>query len=113
MMNCFENEGSLRSSRFPAIKEPSQTMISGWELGTDSLDFDPSEGRTRVRLERILADYPPAVIGAEWKAIEDGLVRLTLRLHLPRVHTRELLDDLVDIPEVRKVHEEYAGPVSE
>ena len=78
-----------------------------------SLDFDPSEGRTRVRLERILADYPPAVIGAEWKAIEDGLVRLTLRLHLPRVHTRELLDDLVDIPEVRKVHEEYAGPVSE
>ena len=78
-----------------------------------SLDFDPSEGRTRVRLERILVDFSPAAIGAEWKGMEDGLVRLTLRLHLPRVHMRELLDDLVNIPEVRKVHEESAGPESE
>jgi putative Mg2+ transporter-C (MgtC) family protein len=40
-----------------------------------ALDFDPSDGRTRV-------------------------------LHLPRRHLRELLDDLVNVPEVKKVREE-------
>ena len=70
-----------------------------------SLDFDPSEGRTRVHLERILVDYPAYAIGTEWKGIQDGMEQLTLRMHLPRHHLRELLDDLVTIPEVKKVHD--------
>ncbi len=74
-----------------------------------SLDFDPSEGRTRVRLERILVDYPARAVAAEWNGIPDGLNRLTLHLHLPRHHTRELLDDLVEVTEVKRVHEANAG----
>jgi putative Mg2+ transporter-C (MgtC) family protein len=75
-----------------------------------SLDYDPGEGRTRVRLERILVDYPAAAIGTEWTSIANGMDRLTLRVHLRRHHFRELLDDLVDIAEVKKVHEENVGP---
>ena len=71
-----------------------------------SLDFDPNEGRTRVRLERILIDYPLSTISAEWKSIEAGMERLTLRVHLPKHHLRELLDDLVNVAEVKKVRQQ-------
>ena len=70
------------------------------------LDFDPNEGRTRVRIERILVDYRPAALSAEWKHLENGHGRLNLRLRLPKHHLRELLDDLVSLPEVKKVQEE-------
>jgi putative Mg2+ transporter-C (MgtC) family protein len=70
-----------------------------------SLDFDPSGGRTRVRIERVLIDYSAAGIQAEWKGMDAGMDRLTLRLQLPRHHLRELLDDLVSIPEIRKVNQ--------
>jgi putative Mg2+ transporter-C (MgtC) family protein len=76
-----------------------------------TLDFDASGGRTRVRLERILIDYGVSNVATEWTSIAAETDRLTLRLHLPRRHLRELLDDLVDIPEVRKVREENAAPV--
>jgi len=71
-----------------------------------SFDFDPCQGKTRVHLERILVDYPPATIGTAWSSITDGLDRLTLRVHLPRHHLRELLDDLVNVKEIKKVHQE-------
>jgi putative Mg2+ transporter-C (MgtC) family protein len=77
---------------------------------TATLDFDPSEGRTRVRLERILVDYSLAAVSPEWTSGANGMDQLTLRLRLPKHHLRELLADLVEIPEVRKVHEENAGP---
>ncbi|MEI8340168.1 MAG: MgtC/SapB family protein [Verrucomicrobiota bacterium] len=72
-----------------------------------SLDFDPGDGRTRVRLERILVDYRPAAVIAEWQQIENGLSRLKLKLHLPRHHLRELLDALINVPEVRNIREEH------
>jgi putative Mg2+ transporter-C (MgtC) family protein len=74
-----------------------------------TLDFDPSGGRTRVRLERILVDYGVSNLAIRWKSVTEGADRLTLRLHLPKRHLRELLDDLVDIPEVKTVREEVAS----
>jgi putative Mg2+ transporter-C (MgtC) family protein len=75
-----------------------------------SLDFDPGQGKTRVHLERILVDYPLATIGTQWTSGPDGLDRLSLRVHLPRHHLRELLDDLVSVTEVKRVHQEYTHP---
>ncbi len=69
-----------------------------------AIDFVPMKGITMVRLKRILADYHVAMVAAEWKTGED-LHRLTLRLHLPRQHLRELLDDLVSLPEIRGIQE--------
>ncbi|MEA3207683.1 MAG: putative Mg2+ transporter-C (MgtC) family protein [Chthoniobacter sp.] len=69
------------------------------------LDFDPSAGRTRVRLERVLVDYNVAAAAAEWENLGPELSRLRLRLHLPRRHLRELLGDLVAFPEVQAVRE--------
>jgi putative Mg2+ transporter-C (MgtC) family protein len=69
------------------------------------LDFDPSAGRTRVRLERVLVDYDVAAAATEWENNGPDVSRLRLRLHLPRRHLRELLDDLVAIPEVKAVRE--------
>jgi putative Mg2+ transporter-C (MgtC) family protein len=77
-----------------------------------SFDFDPSGGRTRVRLERVLIDYSTLVIPAKWEAIRDGMDRVTLRLQLPRHHLRELLDDIVEIPEVKSVNQENQSSTS-
>jgi len=73
-----------------------------------ALDFDPSEGRTRVRLDRILIDYGVSTSEINWTAVAAGTDRVTLTLQLPRRHLRELLDDLVNIPEVKRVKEEPA-----
>lgn len=77
-----------------------------------SLDFDPSQGRTRVHLERVLVDYPIASVNAKWTSTTDGLDRLTLTAKLPRHHFQELLDDLVNVPDVKRVQHE-AGHVTE
>jgi putative Mg2+ transporter-C (MgtC) family protein len=70
------------------------------------LDFDPSAGRTRVRLTRILADYDVPPEAAEWKTPGPEQGQLFLRLHMPRRHLCELLDDLVAIAEVKAVRQE-------
>jgi putative Mg2+ transporter-C (MgtC) family protein len=75
---------------------------------TVALDFDPSEGRTRIRLDRILVDYGVSTSKISWTSVETGTDRLTLDLQLPRRHLRELLDDLVNIPAVKRVKEEPA-----
>jgi putative Mg2+ transporter-C (MgtC) family protein len=75
---------------------------------TVTLDFDASGGRTRVRLERILVDYAISVAVTEWSNVTHDTERLQMRLHLPRHHLRDLLDDIVEIPEVTKVQEETA-----
>jgi len=77
-----------------------------------ALEFAPDSGKTRVHLERILVDYPAAAIAAEWEGGTDGLDRVTLRVRLARHHLHELLDDLVAIAEVRKVHQS-AGDAAE
>jgi putative Mg2+ transporter-C (MgtC) family protein len=71
-----------------------------------SLDFEPGGGRTRVRLERVLVDYSLGSVLADWQSLQEGLDRVTLHLRLPRRHFSELLDDLVDIPEVKRVRQQ-------
>jgi len=70
-----------------------------------TLGFDPSEGRTRVRLDRILIDYGISTNAMDWESGAAGEGQLILRLHLPRRHLRELLDDLVSVPEVKRIKE--------
>lgn len=83
-------------------------LIGGMHEMNVEMDFDPSAGRTRVRLERILVGYQVPRSAAEWQESgpESGLVRL--RLHLPYRHLRELLDELVSVPEVKAVRENQA-----
>jgi putative Mg2+ transporter-C (MgtC) family protein len=77
---------------------------------TVTLDFEPSGGRTRVRLERILVDYAVSNPAMQWTSVSAEVDRVILRLHLPRHHLRALLDDLVEIPEVKNVREQEAQP---
>jgi putative Mg2+ transporter-C (MgtC) family protein len=84
-------------------------VIGGMREMDVELDFDPSAGRTRVRLERVLVDYQVAAAAAVWENIEPDLSRLRLRLHLPHRHLRELLGDLVAVPEVKAVRESEAA----
>jgi putative Mg2+ transporter-C (MgtC) family protein len=84
-------------------------IYAGERVTTIALDFDPDEGRTRVHLERVLIDYPAAAVAAEWQVIQEGLERVVLHLKLPRHHLRELLDDLVNIAGVKKIHREDAN----
>ena len=74
-----------------------------------SMLFDSNEGRTRVRLERILVDYRPAAVVSEWENLENARCRLKLRLHLPRHRLCELMDDLVSVPAVGNVREEIVA----
>jgi len=70
------------------------------------LEFTPKNGITRVRLERVLADYDLVGASAEWTDCSGDQCRLTLRAKLARVHLYELLADLVDIPEVFSIQEQ-------
>jgi putative Mg2+ transporter-C (MgtC) family protein len=84
----------------------SETHIVGKMRELDvELDFDPSAGRTRVRLERVLVDYQVATNSAKWENLGPDSSRLRLRLHLPHRHLSELLDALVGIPQVKAVRE--------
>jgi uncharacterized membrane protein YhiD involved in acid resistance len=80
-------------------------VIGGIQERDVELDFDPSAGRTRVRMERLLVanHVPPSA--AQWTQDSAGTARVQLRLHLPYRHLRELLDELVSIPEVKAVRE--------
>jgi putative Mg2+ transporter-C (MgtC) family protein len=69
------------------------------------LEFAPNSGITRVRLERVLADYDLVGASAEWTDCSSNLCCLTLKVRLARVHLYELLAELVDIPEVRSIQE--------
>ena len=69
------------------------------------LQYVPKNGITRVRLERVLADYDLVGASAEWTGCDGDLCRLTLRARLARVHLYELLSDLTDVPDVHAIRE--------
>jgi len=69
------------------------------------LDYAPKNGITRIRLERVIADYTIAGVYAEWSEPSPEMGRLTLNLRLGRVHLYELLDELAHIPEVTGVRQ--------
>lgn len=67
------------------------------------LDFQPRCGKTRVRIERVLADFPGGFVTPKWSTVDVERERVTLILHLPQHHLRELLAELADIPEVLSI----------
>ncbi len=75
------------------------------------LEYEPNDGKTRVHLERIMADFPAESIKAAWTQVEKDRDRLTLNLHLPQLHLHELLDDMVSIPEVLSIRQEEQAKV--
>jgi len=68
--------------------------------------FAPADGKTRIKIEWILADYRVSDVHAHWVAEEEEMHRLRLRLHLARLHASQLLDDLASIPEVKSIRKE-------
>ena len=83
-----------------------ETHIAGERNEVDvQVDYEPKHGITRVRMERLLVDYRVSTVAAEWTPGDSGVDRLSLRLHLRRVHLRELLDEIVSIAEVKSIRE--------
>jgi len=85
-------------------------QFGGLKSTVATLDFDPDDGKTRVRMERILADYAASSIKEEWSHVEKDRDRLILRMHLPQMHLHELLNDMVAIQEVLSIQQESEGP---
>ncbi|HWB59085.1 MAG TPA: MgtC/SapB family protein [Chthoniobacteraceae bacterium] len=69
------------------------------------IDFDPDHGKTRVRLQRIMADFNIPRNGINWTSLNDGsgLARLDLKIQLPAHHFLEMLDEIVTDPCVKAV----------
>jgi len=70
-----------------------------------SIDFQPNAGKTRVRIERILADYQGGAVVPKWSTIDGQRWQVTLQLRMPRLHLRELLAELAEIPEVLSIEQ--------
>lgn len=77
-----------------------------------AVEFDPERGLTRVRLERVVADFELGPAEAQWTDVSPSTSRLILSLKLARIHFHELLSDIVDVPGVRAVERERFEPVN-
>jgi putative Mg2+ transporter-C (MgtC) family protein len=64
------------------------------------IEFAPDNGKTRVRIERLLVESEGAAINANWSGTGEERQQLCLKLHLPEHHLRELLGELAEMPEV-------------
>jgi putative Mg2+ transporter-C (MgtC) family protein len=73
------------------------------------IGYDPKNGKTRVKIEWLLVDYRISTVDARWSEENQELHALLLRLHLPRHHLRQLLDDIVDLPEVKSIREKLVS----
>ncbi len=80
-------------------------VLLGMQERDVELDYEPSEGRTRVRMERILAAFHVPPTSAQWSDGNGRLAHVKLCLHLPYRHLCDLLDQLVSIPEVKAVRD--------
>jgi putative Mg2+ transporter-C (MgtC) family protein len=74
------------------------------------LEFVPHGGLTRIRIERILADYDLGT-SVEWSEPSANTGRLKLTTKLARVHLYELLAELAEVPDVRSIFRERCEPV--
>ena len=74
------------------------------------LEFEPLGGITRLRLERVLAEYNLDGMSALWEEPGEHRGRLTLTTHLARIHLYEMLNELVDVPEVHSYREVSCVP---
>jgi putative Mg2+ transporter-C (MgtC) family protein len=71
------------------------------------LTYSPQGGLTRVRLERVLADYDFWATATKWSQTSDGGGRLNLKIHLARIHLYELMAELAEVPNVLSLAQEY------
>lgn len=69
------------------------------------IDFDADNGKTRVRLQRIMGDFNIPLTDIRWAPSNggSGLSRLNLRLHLPAHHLLEMLDEIISEPAVKAI----------
>lgn len=69
------------------------------------LEFAPRNGITRIRLERVMADYTVTGVHAEWSEPSPDLGHLALNLRLARVHLYELLAEFAEVPDVTAIRQ--------
>ena len=95
--------------------------LGGVQAQQVTVDFLPDNGKTQVRMERVLVDYLAAGVTHEWVSVDETCMRLNLHLCLPQVHARELLAVLAEMPQVLSIKKRpapdsgspgSAGPVS-
>jgi len=67
------------------------------------LDFNPKNGFTRIRLERVLVHYNLTGVDAKWSEVSPETARLTLNVRLARIHLYELLAELADVPDITAI----------
>jgi putative Mg2+ transporter-C (MgtC) family protein len=72
---------------------------------TVEFDFDPDAGRTRIALDRVLADFQSSAVTTKWEEVSDEVMRLTLCIRLPHRAACELLADLAEVKQVKTVRE--------
>jgi hypothetical protein len=75
------------------------------------LGYDPQNGLTRVRLERILVDFGLSDAELGWSEASATPGQLTVQTKLARVHLYELLAELADVPGVQSLVRERIDPV--
>jgi putative Mg2+ transporter-C (MgtC) family protein len=80
--------------------------LGGMKASRVEIEFEADGGKTRVRMERLLAEYEGGNVVAEWSAPGEQRQRLTLRLRLPKHHLRELLGDMAEMPQVVAMEEQ-------
>jgi putative Mg2+ transporter-C (MgtC) family protein len=73
-------------------------------VGIDMV-FEPDQGKTRIKIERIREEYHVTGQPLSYKARPDGLMQAVFKLRLPRRHMSEFLDELASLPAVDSIHE--------
>jgi putative Mg2+ transporter-C (MgtC) family protein len=74
--------------------------LGGFAALDVAIDFLPDGGKTRVRIERVLADYQGGAVVPHWSVVDEQRRRLCLQLRMPQHHLRELLDELAELPQI-------------
>ncbi|MEK7950246.1 MgtC/SapB family protein [Luteolibacter soli] len=93
------------------------TAVQGWEIRhlggmravSIELLFEPDHGKTRIRIERLREVFHATARQMQIESLEDGQVRASIEVHLPRRHLRELLNSLADLPAVKEIHTSNIG----
>jgi putative Mg2+ transporter-C (MgtC) family protein len=83
--------------------------LAGLAAVAVAIEFEPAGGKTRVRIERVLADYQAGSIVPQWSEVDSQRLRVALQLRLPQRHLRELLAELADIPGILTIEQGARG----
>jgi putative Mg2+ transporter-C (MgtC) family protein len=79
--------------------------LGGYSALKVAIEFAPDHGKTRVRIERILADYRADAIRQEWGTVDSDRMRLGLQLWLPQLYLREMLAEIAELPQVLSIEQ--------